>query len=229
MRDATFGSWRAAAGPWAQWIKPSLLVTASGDVERKARESPDVSGWPLGSDTALIIDLPGVEAVEIGAALNEHQYCPVPLFNTTSGGGEIVPTAGLIDALVECSVRLRARSSGPPAFLLDAYRQHGQTGPGSTGDFDNRWYVFASDLPTESRLIDSGIHRLVVVCRTLAPDLHDALAHHQRLQPMVLSPRSGESWPLPRNRSGIARGLSQFGRVLHRNLDGSFGHRISQG
>ena len=89
--------WRDAAGVWAQWIKPSLMTDASS--ESATPDSSDVSWLPKAGDCALVIDLPNVEAVALGAALAAHGYCPVPMFNTTWGISELVKTRELSAAV----------------------------------------------------------------------------------------------------------------------------------
>jgi hypothetical protein len=227
--EEVFHRWRDAAGPWAQWIKPSLMTQIPPGVEPRAPRPMSLEGIPAEDRTALILDLPGVEAVELGVALMARGYCPVVLFNTTHEEDAVVKTWDLMATLSGAASHLEARSKGPPVFLLDARRQS-VVGEMSGGRFDNRWYVFGSDFPTEEGFISRGIRRMAIVCRQeVQPDLQDALAHHRGLEPVVLSPGSATPEPLPRNRSGLVRGLSNLGRMLHRRSDGSFGYRIAHG
>lgn len=228
-REEVFRRWRGAAGPWAQWIKPSLITQIPEGVEPREPRPMPLEGIPAAADTALILDVPGVEAVELGVALMGQGYCPVVLFNTTHDAEEVVKTWDLMAALSGAASRLEARSGGPPAFLLDAHRQLA-FGAMSGGRFDNRWYVFGSDFPTEEGFRSRGVRRLAIVCRrAVEPDLQDALARHGGLDPVVLSPDSATPVPLPRTRSSLVRGLSTLGRMLVRRSDGSFGYRISHG
>jgi hypothetical protein len=228
MREEAYRQWRAAAGPWAQWLKPSLIADAPAGVEPIALSAPNIGWMPPKGDTAIVVDLPAVDSVQLGVALNAQGYCPVPLFNTTYGVGEVVNTWDLAAALIHLAHKLLPQTDGPPVFLLDRYRE-APTKFLKAGDFDNRWYIFASDFPTEARLREAGIRHLVVASRAVASDLSDALARHAGLAPLVMMPDDGATAPFPKARAGVLRGLSTFGRVLHKNFDGSFGHRISQG
>ena len=227
--EEVFHRWRGAAGPWAQWIKPSLMTQIPPGVEPREPRPMSLEGIPADDRTALVLDLPGVEAVELGIALMDRGYCPVVLFNTTYDVEELVKTWDLMATLRGAASRLGDRSKGPPVFLLDAYRQY-VVGEMSGGRFDNRWYVFSSDFPTEEGFISRGVRKLAIVCRReVELDLQDALANHGGLEPVVLSPGSAAAVPLPHARSKLARGLSTLGRKLQRRADGSFGYRISHG
>ncbi|WP_164003060.1 hypothetical protein [Pyxidicoccus caerfyrddinensis] len=225
--------WRAAAGPWAHFLKPSLLVASVVDVAPVAPKSVTLNWIPTGSDTALVIDLPGIESLAIGTALGCKGWCIIPMFNTTRGAAEVLPTIELIRALRGAVPELPQTPSGPPAFLLDAYRQVLCKVRLEEGDFDNRWYVFKSDFPSEELLATKGIKRLIVVTRGNAPqnDLNDALAGHLTIERLLLNPDTGEQASFPKARPLPLRLAAGFGRGMARNFDGSFGHRyvISHG
>jgi hypothetical protein len=190
----------------------------------EARATP---GLPVGPGTAYVFDLPGAESIERGLALLPGA-CLVPMFNTTSDPGEYVPTRRILEALGGAASGLAPQSAGAPVFLLDADRQ-GPFTPPPHADYDNRWYVFASDFPPAAKLQAAGVDRLViVVAKVVQPDLRDALAAHA-LRRQVFDVATGSLSPFPEDRVTIVRGLSTFERTLHKNFDGSFGHRVSHG
>jgi hypothetical protein len=230
----TLAQWYGAAGPWSASLKTSLLVTAPGG-------SPGASLAPLAlgpvlealatNDTAFIIDLPGVSSVALGLSFAARGACVVPLFNTTCGQLEFeyVPTGALADALTSAGAQLTPRPQGPPVFLLDAARMQSPANLNVLG-YDNRWYVFRSDFPTAERLKQAGIHRLVVVTdRALSDDLQDALVKHAQLERLVVHLGGGAPSPFPPDGLAIVRGIVRIGRELSRNLDGTFGSRVSHG
>lgn len=242
--EEVFCRWTEAAGPWDQWLKPSLFAQAPDELQPRALESRDVTWLGAEPNTALILDVHGIEAVELGVALAASGSCLVPLFNTSPGVNEAVDARGLTAALKAAAATLRRKSEGRPVFLLDADRQtlnirwteltyaDGSNPFFVAGRpyFENRWFVFASDLPTEKTLRARGIERLVVVSRTpLLADLRDALAGHSGLGLTWMDPDSKAAVPFPKGRPRVVRALSTVGRFFNKNLDGTFGHPISQG
>ncbi len=229
--ESAFTIWRTAAGPWGQWIKASLFAQTPAGVEPQPLRLPNVGWAPPAGTTALVVDLPGVESVEIGCALAQRGYCPVPAFNTSPGAGEVVDTRHLMAALLGAVSSLSARTGGPPAFLLDLSRQGPEQLP-ADGDFDNRWFVFDSDFPSARQLRERGIERLDVVCRggQISSDLRDALVHHAGvLELTLLDPDTLAQVPFPPPKARLIRGLMVLSRLFHRRLDGAFGRPITHG
>ena len=223
----TLSRWRAAAGIWAHFIKPSLLV-ADADGTPPAIAFPSTLSWTQGvRNCALVVELPALESVAIGVALAREGRPVIPMFNTTAGAGELLPAAGLALALRAAALELPGKVEGPPAFLLDANRQISGKRFIENGDFDNRWYVFESDFPSESFLAAQGINSLVIVTHDswIADDLRDALAGYQRIGRRLLNPETGLLHSYPTVRSKILRLLSTFLRGVKRNADGTFGRR----
>jgi hypothetical protein len=223
----TLSRWRAAAGVWAHFIKPSLLV-AEAEGMPPAMDYPETLSWVQRvPNCALVIELPALEAVAVGVALARMSRSVIPMFNTTPGIAELLPTRELVLALRAAALELPGTPSGPPAFLLDANRQiHGKRSIKS-GDFDNRWYVFESDFPSESFLAAQGINALVAVTRErwIADDLHDALAGYRQIERGLLNPETGVLHPFPPVRPKVLRVISRFVRSVKRNPDGAFGRR----
>lgn len=233
-REHVLTRWMNAAGPWSQFVKPALIAQLSeSDVPWRPDDAQ--AGWaPTDGETMLVVDLPAPHSVALGVALADLGFCVVPMFNTTRGTSEVVPTPPIVAVLWGAAERLgRVGSSpvGPPVFLLDRNRQHIGI-PLEDGDFDNRWYVFAADFPSPELLAERGIHRVTVVAREVpSDDLKDALAKYARLRPALIDPQTGAVTGFPAPRVGIARAIDGFGRALSQNPNGSFGHRhtVSQG
>jgi hypothetical protein len=225
--EQAFISWTAAAGPWARWIKPSLFAPEYFVNQMDDEALPNVGWLPQPNDTALVLDLASPGVVRMGVALAQRGYCPVPMFNTTSAFKELFPAAHVADTLLRESIRLSSRTSGPPAFLLDVRREVTQVVWPQVGDYDNRWYVFASDFPTEQALKAAGIHKLLVVCEQLNTDLRDALARHTGLTLELLDPKTELRARFPKPRWLALRAIVGLAHGSER-ADGSFGHVVPE-
>ena len=218
----TLSRWKAAAGIWAHFIKPSLLV-ANTDGTPPAIAHPSTLNWTQHVPScALVIELPALESVAIGVVLAREGWSVIPMFNTTAGPAELLPAAELALALGAAAPELPGKVEGPPAFLLDANRQISGKRFIENGDFDNRWYVFESDFPSESLLASQGVNSLVVVShnRWIADDLRDALASYGQIGRRLLNPETGLLYSYPTARSKVLRLISTFFRGVKRNPDG---------
>lgn len=185
--EETFAAWAPPESVWSDWAKPVLFVHMRPEHAQPglAEAELDVSWAPPAEDRcALILDLPGTDAIRYGVALMEHGYRPVPLFNGCPGTMEIVPTLPLLGALAQSAATINHHTlppDAPPAFLLDK----GRMAPGVSlqpGKFDNRWLTFPQDYPSANFLQSQGIgSALIVQSQTgdVASDLSHVLARWQ--------------------------------------------------
>ncbi len=220
--------WLKAAGRWSQFLKPSLFVAPPSEVKPVA--PPDVATpWlPTGGDTAVIVELPPEESVAIGVALGKLGWCVVPLFNTTHGERELIPTWPMVRALYSATRSLPEAPTGPPVFLSSSERAALRSA--NDGEYDNGWYLFASDFPSAELFKSRGITRILVVTHSdLARDLQDALAGYGELELQKVKPSFATAEPIQLHRGRVIRALAGFGRALSRNSDGSFGRKITHG
>jgi hypothetical protein len=221
--------WQQAAGRWGHFIKPALLAVSPADASRHRPETAAWPGIPSDPTAAVVVDLPALESIAVGVELGRRGCCVVPMFNTMSGtGGEVLDTAGIARALLGAAGELPEQPSGPPVFLIDSERRGAKPGHPRVGDFDNRWFVFASDFPSAELLESAGVKRLIVLTRAgeIEDDLADALAKYSALQPLLVNPLDGASRPVPGTRPAIFRAVASFARALQRNASGSFGRRV---
>lgn len=166
--------WAPEDSIWSNWVKPILFAdrafqgTAPAAAPDRAITNLD---WAPANDsgTAIILDLPGADAVWAAIALSQQGFRPVALFNgvrsPASGPFELVNVEPLITALrdaTEHMAHLQLSPDAPPAFLLDANRSAGLYAPGK---FDNRWCVFPQDFPSANFLIAHGIRAVIWVRR----------------------------------------------------------------
>lgn len=178
--EEVFDVWAPADALWSAWAKPVLFAqrsTAMRSVEPSTPSREDRWLPPASGQRAIIVDLPGLEAVRIGVALAARGHRPVPLYNTCDDLAAVIDVRPLISALEAAVEELRRASlpgEAPPAFLLDSNRMRPAVLP-SPGKFDNRWVVFPQDFPSGTFLQAHGIRDVVLIQEADYPQ--DDLAH----------------------------------------------------
>jgi hypothetical protein len=175
-REEVFDAWAPPGRPWSPWVKPVLFASLPHIVEAAPLFDPVEVGWAVSAaeGTALLLDLPGDEAVRIGATLAQAgRWRPVPLYNAhpgpdsagVAGSGPLVDMRPIVTALIAAAPLLRSApltAAAPPAFLLDSRRRTGE-GPLSPGRYDNRSVTFVTDLPSANLLLSRGITSALLV------------------------------------------------------------------
>lgn len=177
-----FTIWAPEDALWTEWAKPVAFTTA---IAGAASETPvavpavAIPGLPESwGEAAVIVDLPGEEAVLTGLALAARGFRPVPLFNGTSGPNAVIDVSQITRALGTAAVLLSQLSIEPdarPAFLLDSRRSE-VIGAGEPGRYDNRWVVLPQDFPSATFLGSRGIREAVLIQRGESRPAED-LAH----------------------------------------------------
>lgn len=183
--EETFAAWAPSEVPWSEWAKPVAFVNAAEVTGNVAADGqlPRIP-TPLDSTSAVIVDLPGAEAVHTGLLLAERGFWPVPLFNGTSGPQPVIDVLPITRALVGGVARLRQRAISEmavPAFLLDS-RRKGAGVAIKPGVYDNRWVTLPQDFPSGALLVSRGITAVTLVQRggvSIAPDLAHVLRRWQ--------------------------------------------------
>jgi hypothetical protein len=196
-KEEIFSIWAPDLSLWSRWTKPVLfayLDSPSAQIPIAAGVD-DVSWSPPPEDNvALVLDLPGAEAVLTGIALAGLGYRPVPLYNALPlpfGEAAIDPISGRPVAAVNVLPILTALRWGaeqlaplnlpfdaPPVFLLDANRG-GDGHKMEPDEFDNRSISFTTDFPSANFLVSRGIQRVMLVQKDRLEPLSD-LAHSLR-------------------------------------------------
>lgn len=199
-RDELFDIWCPSSGRWSPWVKPVLfsLHSHTAVVASAPRMPPawNMTGLPTARENvALVLDLPGGEAVRLGMTFLAAGFRPVPLYNALpwqEGGGFLLShehppvvnmtdvMAAVRDATPELS-KAQLPDDAPPVFMLDANRRRA-IGPALPGSFDNRSICFPTDFPSANFLAGCGIQRAIVVMLdrgTLESDLMHTLRQWQ--------------------------------------------------
>ena len=163
---------------WTQWVRPVPFVAIDtynrqpiGDwLDRKAMFLKKYQ-----QDTAIFIDLPGKESIELGIDLAHLGYRPIPVFNGTDEQQDAQATTNtyLIEScLINGSEKLKniqLKKDANPAFLLDSYRTNRYRAKESI--FDNSWDLYKQDIPTFEYFKKNGIVKIIVVGDKIHPDL----------------------------------------------------------
>lgn len=183
-----FEAW-AGDHEWSDWTKPTLFASSllPSYASIGAQSLPDTSDGALelavrndvrwrdgnGNRACVVVDLPGSRSIEVGAALSEHGYAPIVLFNgVASARSPLIAHDEPIKALLRYARSLRVAAEPSPAFLLDSRRMQGVPAPGR---YDNRWIAFPQDFPSGGLLRLRGIERCYLI---LDPKrVSDDLAH----------------------------------------------------
>lgn len=163
---------------WTEWVRPVPFV-AIDTYNRKP-----ISNWldrrvifinKYEKDTAIFVDLPGKESIELGISLAHMGYRPIPLFNGTDeqpGSQATTDTYLVENCLINGSKKLKnisLENNANPAFLLDSSRTNRYRSKESI--FDNSWDLYKQDIPTFQYFKESGIYKIIVVGDTIQRDL----------------------------------------------------------
>lgn len=163
---------------WIEWVRPVPFVAIDtynrnpiGDwIDRKAMFLKQYQ-----QDTAIFIDLPGKESIELSIDLAHIGYRPIPIFNGTDeqqGSQATTNTYLLESCLINGSEKLKnikLRNDANPAFLLDSYRTNRYRAKESI--FDNSWDLYKQDIPSSEYFKQNGITKIIVVGETIQHDL----------------------------------------------------------
>jgi hypothetical protein len=180
-----YSLWAPEDSIWSNWAKPMLFSVErfiGGEPNQATQwQSLNVAWSPTDvRSTAIVLDLPGADAIWYGIAMAQHGFRPVPLYNGVPGSSALIDVNSIVVALHEVEQPLtellsRLPADAPPVFLLDSNRSAGGTIP-SPGRFDNRWWVFPQDFPSANLVLSRGIDTVILAQAQAGPPQTD-LAH----------------------------------------------------
>lgn len=183
--EQAFAAWTPSTVLWCEWAKPVAFINAHQLGGPAAAPMGDVRLPPnIDTSSIVIVDLPGPESVQAGLQLAERGFCPVPLFNGTSGPAAAIDVQPIAHALVAGAELLKLRTiaaGAPPAFLLDS-RRRGEGVPLKPGVYDNRWVTLPQDFPSGALLVSRGFRSATLLQRgslTVPSDLAHVLRRWQ--------------------------------------------------
>lgn len=231
LRLRVFKQWAPADARWSAWAKPVLFAALEDYDFKEQRPTLPDTAWAsyVDRNTAIVIDLPGEEAVFEALSLAQRGFRPVPLFNSCRSIGMIVDVRGICEALVageavlaECSLRPDA----PPVFILDSRRMESSEMV-RAGKFDNRWCVVPQDLPSARLLREAEINKVIVRSDRVRDDLSHILCRYQQEKlPIHISKDGATTEEIRVKTPSLFRSLSYRWGVLlglKRNSTGGFG------
>ena len=163
---------------WIDWVRPVPFVAIDTYNRKPIANFLDRKAMFLKKyqqDTAIFIDLPGKESIELGIGLAHMGYRPIPVFNGTDEqqGSQATTNTYLIEScLINGSQKLKnikLKNDANPVFLLDSYRTNRYRAKESI--FDNSWDLYKQDIPSAEYFKQNGITKIIVVGETIQRDL----------------------------------------------------------
>ena len=163
---------------WIDWVRPVPFVAIDTYNRKPIANFLDRKAMFLKKyqqDTAIFIDLPGKESIELGIGLAHMGYRPIPVFNGTDEqqGSQATTNTYLIEScLINGSQKLKnikLKNDANPVFLLDSYRTNRYRAKESI--FDNSWDLYKQDIPSAEYFKQNGINKIIVVGEVIQPDL----------------------------------------------------------
>ncbi len=180
--------WAPYGKKWVDWVRPVPFVQMNFYLKQYNHSEFVMPTVPYidenTTNTAIIVDLPGMESVKEGLALAKKGFRPIPIFNGTAeqqGSRATVDnqSAGIALALgAPILAGIEIKEDAYPAFLTDRNRL--QRFKMNVSVFDNSWDVYPQDLPSADYLLANGIQKVIVVGQNIARDLKKILYDYQK-------------------------------------------------
>lgn len=183
--------WAPFGKKWVDWVRPVPFVP----INNKTRQfQPMGITMPYISvllksntlnETAIIVDLPGTQSIEVGIYLAQYGCRPIPIHNGTveqKGARATTDNSSIASALVWGAKHLSStfiKENPTPVFLTDTNRLQRQRIDCSI--FDNSWDVYHQDLPTEEYFLNNGITKILVISNNgVSKDLKRIFAEYPK-------------------------------------------------
>ncbi len=172
--------WAPLDSIWSPWVRPVPFIYL--DKQREIKEILDFSIPTINyleyyqENTAIFIDLPGIDSIKEGIALAYLGYRPIPLFNGTFEPNETLATTDnhiLQPALIWGANELKnisLKNDSLPAFLLDTKRLNRRKM--YEGVFENSWDIYHQDMPSAKFFEKNNINKIIIVSPKIENDLN---------------------------------------------------------
>lgn len=180
--------WAPDKKRWVDWVRPVPFINIDDSSSRKEfidYRIPSINYLKeVLNDTALIIDIPGIDSIKEGISLAKLGYRPIPIFNgtdppigsTSTTNNQIIKPLLIWGAFELKNIKLK--NDAPPVFLLDQNRLNRYKI--NNGIFDNSWDIYDGDLPSPKYLLENGINKIIVRSNFQAKDLRKILYKWQK-------------------------------------------------
>lgn len=178
--------WAPNGAKWTDWVRPVSFVVINDNF--KLYNIPDfkisnINYIKENTNTAIIVDLPGVESIKEGISLCNFGFRPIPIYNGTieqEGSRATTDNRSIAGGLIYGASKIEKiniENDAPPAFLLDTNRTNRYKM--SVSIFDNSWDIYNQDLPTAEYFLKNGINKIIVRSNKLQKDLKKILYKFQ--------------------------------------------------
>lgn len=173
---------------WTEWIRPVPFVAIDTYNRKPSTNWLDRKAIFLKQykkDTALFIDLPGKESIELGIGLAHIGYRPIPLFNGTDEqqNSQATTDTYLVESCLingaEILKNIDLKNDANPAFLLDSARTNRYRAKESI--FDNSWDLYKQDIPSVEYFKQNDINKIIIVGNTVQKDLRKIFFEFQKV------------------------------------------------
>lgn len=175
-----------ADAKWVEWVRPVPFVAIdtynrTPAIDWQDRKAIFIENYQ--SNTAIFIDLPGKEAIELSIDLAYKGYRPIPLFNGTDeqNGAQATTDTYLIESsLINGAKKLKdihLKNDANPAFLLDYFRTNRYRAKESI--FGNSWDLYKQDIPSAQYFKGNGINKIIIVSKEIQKDLKKIFLNFQ--------------------------------------------------
>lgn len=171
--------WAPVGKKWVDWVRPVPFVSMNEYFKNYNFSNllvPEIDYIDESyANTAIIVDLPGVQSITEGIALAKSGYRPIPIYNGTieqQGARATVDNQSVGMGLMWGAAKLKdiqISDEALPAFLLDSNRMN--RFKMEVALFDNSWDIYHQDLPSAEYFIDNGIQKIVVIGEKVSKDL----------------------------------------------------------
>ena len=182
--------WAQEGAKWVDWVRPVPFVTIGDNYKKDIYINISHNELKINyisnfcKNTAIIVDLNGIESINEGISLAKKGFRPIPLYNGTDEQLGSMPTTdnysikeGLILGAFELK-KLSISNLAYPAFLLDTNRMNSFKMNYSV--YDNSWDIYNQDMPSAEYLLKNDIDRIVIVTNKIQRDLKLILYEYQK-------------------------------------------------
>lgn len=163
---------------WVEWVRPVPFVAI--DTYKRNKILNFIDRKPLfiqeyKENTAIFVDLPGKESIELGIGLSKLGFRPIPIFNGTDeqhNSKALADTYIVESSIINGAEKLKniiIKKDANPAFLLDSSRINRFRANESI--FDNSWDLYGQDIPSVEYFMQNGITKIIVVGNKIERDL----------------------------------------------------------
>ncbi len=179
--------WAPTNDKWVDWVRPVPFIAINDNLE--SYKTPDLSNSNINcinkdENTAIIVDLPGLESIKEGIALAKIGFRPIPVYNGTieqDGAKATTDNKSISIGLVYGASKLKdieLENEAPPAFLLDSNRMNRFKMDVSV--FDNSWDIYDQDVPSAEYFLNNQINKIVIISNLVQKDLKKILYKFQK-------------------------------------------------